>query len=163
MSKARQVAERVRRHVRDHYEFVDLQSAHFLWHHEPDDEGRWLNECLVVLPHELDQTLVAKWGLNELSSSAGADSSDWLNHPASTAEFLFGRLLGMTWLSDEERIEAIAEFAKVRELEWARRLLHGYAYECGAFEDTEEGSLGREMHNISDVEEFRVELLKRLS
>lgn len=161
MSKARQVAERVRRYVRENHEFVELKTANFLWHHEPNREGRWLNECLVVLPHEIDQAQIAKLGLNELSSSAGADSSDWLDHPASNAEFLFGRLLGMAWLSDEERIEAITEFAKVRELGWARGLLHGFAYECGAFTDTEEGSLNRPMQNIYDVEEFRDELLRR--
>nr|WP_137678635.1 hypothetical protein [Parerythrobacter lutipelagi] len=161
MSKTRLVAERIRRHVRENFEFVDLNDAHFLWHHEPNEGGKWLEEAFVVLPHTVDDKVVARLGLNELSSSAGADGSGWPTSIAQNPGFLFGQVLAMEWLSELEKIEAIAEFGKVRELDWAREHLRGMGYQHGAFEDQEIGPLRQPMNSIAEVEAFRDKLVER--
>ena len=163
VSKARNVAERVRRSVRQTNDFVDLETAQFLWHHKPNAEGRWLEECLVVLPHTLDQEKITSLGLNELCCSTGADTEGWPHAPENNPSLFFGRVLAMDWLSDQERVEAVAEFAKIRELDWAREILRGMAFEYGALENDEDTSPWQPITSIGVVEIFRDAILAKIA
>jgi hypothetical protein len=158
MTKAKRLAERARQRVRDEGEFVPLDKAVFLWNHEPDSTGRWAEEALVVVPNEFEAV-----DLRYLSSSTGADTAGWPNDPANNPGFVFGNMLMKDWASKAEQIEAIAEFAKVDQLDWAREVLRGIAYEIGAFAEDDEISIWAAIESPDDVDRLKDGILERLS
>ncbi len=100
--------------------------------------------------------------VHELSSSTGGDSEGWPDAPYNNPGFIFGQLLFHEWTSKAEQVEAIAEFAKIKELGWAREILRGIATDVGAFYHDDDNTVWSEMRCITDVENFRNEILFQL-
>ncbi len=118
MSKEKRLSEKARRRVKEEHNFVELNEAQFIWHHEPDENDEWKDQAFVVVPKGMMGE-----ELMPLSSSTGADTDGWPDATSNNPAFVFGSLLFRNWKSDAERIEAIAEFAKIDAADWAREIL----------------------------------------
>jgi hypothetical protein len=163
MSKATAVCDHARSIVRDEFDFLPLSEVTFLWNHDRNDADEWPEEAFVALPQNSDIERLNRLPLHELSSSTGACTSGWPDHFANNPALIFGQVLMMNWANEEERISAVAEFAKIDELTWAREILRGMAYQIGAFaNEDEERDIWKPITNITEVERFRDKIIQRL-
>lgn len=154
---SRRRCERARRIVRENFDLVPLAEAQFLWDHNPDGPYPWPEQSFVVVPQLID-------GIDPhaFSSSTGADSEGWPTANYNNPAFVLGRLLFRDWTSEKERIEAIAEFAKIDGVDWARELLRGMAVDAGAFDCEEDPTYFDPISDIETVEKFRDGILSAL-
>ena len=158
MSKAKRISERLRRRVKEAYDLVPLERAVFGWDHEQTADGNWPEEAFVVLSHDMEAPEV-----HELSSSTGADTHGWPDDPANNPGFVFGQLIFRRWKSREEQVEAIAEFAKIDALDWAREMLRGIAYDMGAYSEDDDRDFWGPIQSIEDAERYRDAILAKLN
>jgi hypothetical protein len=73
-----------------------------------------------ILRHQAWREFCSGW-----FSSFGNDSRGWFVTSGRTPEHLYGSLLAEQFVDDEERFLALAEFARVQECGWARKMLVG--------------------------------------
>jgi hypothetical protein len=153
---SRSRCEKARRLVREKFDQIPLAEAQFLWDHANRDYPT-VEQSFVALPHMLESI-----NPHAFSSSTGSDTEGWPNANYNNPGFVFGNMIFREWASEAEKVEAIAEFAKIEGVEWAREILRGYAYQVGAFERAEAPNYWADIKSIADVERFRDGILEAL-